>query len=131
MSEITCPSCNRANPSTNLYCTACGINLRITGVAEIERQSLARELESVRGQLDGVSRELDRLQNRISRLEGDRSIPTQPQPPGQDVQAPAPSQPSRPRPAASRQTSHGTGRPFPKRRPTGGPMDRRVQAQRP
>ena len=100
MSEITCPSCNRANPSTNLYCTACGINLRITGVAEIERQSLARELESVRGQLDGVSRELDRLQNRISRLEGDRSIPTQPQPPDQDVQAPAPSQPSRPRPAA-------------------------------
>ncbi len=96
MSEVTCPRCNRANPSNHFFCTECGANLRITDAADRERQSLARELESVRGRLNGVSRELDRLQVRMSLLEGGRAIPTQPQPQGQDVQAP-----TRPQPPAS------------------------------
>ena len=96
MSEVTCPRCNIANPSNHFFCTECGANLRITDVEGRERQSLARELESVRWQLNGASRELDRLQVRISRLEGGPAIPTQPQPPVQDDQAPA-----RPQPPAS------------------------------
>ena len=96
MSEVSCPRCNRANPSNHFFCTECGANLRITDVEDRERRSLARELESVRWQLNGASRELDRLQVRISRLEGGPAIPTQPQPPVQDDQAPA-----RPQPPAS------------------------------
>ena len=96
MSEVSCPRCNIANPSNHFFCTECGANLRITDVEGRERQSLARELESVRWQLNGASRELDRLQVRISRLEGGPAIPTQPQPPVQDDQAPA-----RPQPPAS------------------------------
>ena len=119
MSEVTCPRCNRANPSNHFFCTECGANLRITDVEGRERQSLARELESVRWQLNGASRELDRLQVRISRLEGGPAIPpslsrrfrTTKRRLGLNLRLPSRK--------LNRQTSRGTGRPFPKGRPTG------------